>query len=187
MDPRDTQAYKLNRATGVYNALPNLLWSVLAFVPLYIFCYTLLDRSLLLIFLVGSLFTIFLPKAFFRHIQLGEKPAIYIKVGVPFVGKFTQNGQIINGLLRKRYPRHKVVSGSRQSVHRLFRQTFMYEKFHFMLFTFFSLVLLYALAKGYMGWALLLLLINILYNVYPCLLQQYIRLRLTPFVRRNSL
>ena len=187
MDPRDTQAYKLKQATGVYNALPNLLWSVLAFVPLYICCYTLLDRSLLLIFLVGSLFTIFLPQAFFRYIQLGESPAIYKKAGVPFVGRFTQNGQIINGLLRKRFPRHRVVSGSKESADRLFRQTFMYEKFHFMLFTFFSLVLLYALAEGYMGWALLLLLINILYNVYPCLLQQYIRLRLRPFMSRNSI
>ena len=55
-----------------------------------------------------------------------------------------------------------------------------------MLFSFFSLVFIYALIKDYIGWALLLLLTNILYNVYPCLLQQYIRVRLIPFLKSNS-
>ncbi|GAA4429978.1 hypothetical protein GCM10023188_16060 [Pontibacter saemangeumensis] len=186
MGTRGTQAKKQKRAAGWYNAIPNLLWSVLAFVPIYIFCYTLLDRKLLYAFLAFSIFTLFLPKAFFRHIQLGKTVAIYKQAGVPFISRFTQNGQIINRLLRKQYPRHRVVSGSRLSVNRRVQQTYAYEKFHFMLFSFFSLVFIYALIKDYIGWALLLLLTNMIYNVYPCLLQQYIRVRLIPFLKSNN-
>lgn len=63
-------------------------------------------------------------------------------------------------------------------MHKRIRDTYVYEKFHFLLFVFFTLSMVYALAKGYWGWAAVLGVTNLLYNVYPNLLQQYIRLKL---------
>ena len=51
------------------------------------------------------------------------------------------------------------------------------ERFHGVLLLFFALVSLYALAHGYSGWAALLVLLNVGYNLYPMWLQQYLRLR----------
>ena len=183
---RYTQASEIKKTVSWYNDIANLFWSALSLIPITVFCYKHVDRQLCYAFLAVSLFTLFLPISFFHRIRLGKNASVYDKAGVLFINKFIQNGQIINGLLRKRYPQYRIVSSSKRSVNSIFQQTYMYKKFHFMLFTFFSLVFIYALAKDYIGWALLLLLTNILFNVYPCLLQQYIRVRLASSVKSGG-
>jgi hypothetical protein len=80
--------------------------------------------------------SIFLPKTFFNSIQLGKTPAFYKKTGVTFINMFTQNGDVINGLIRKKFPQYKVVSTGRQSINKVLQQTYMFEKFHFACFCF---------------------------------------------------
>ncbi|MGV3586039.1 MAG: hypothetical protein ACO1OF_03465 [Adhaeribacter sp.] len=176
---------KMQYTVAWYNAIPNVLWSVLNLLPVSVFCYRFLPLKLLLVFLGISFLTVLLPKGFFYNIQLSQTTAVYKKIGVGFINKFTQNGAIINKLIRKRYPAYKVVSGSKRSVAKVLGQTFMFEKFHFLLFVFFSFIMVYALVKGYLGWALVLFITNILYNIYPCLLQQYIRVRLSSAIKRE--
>ena len=52
-----------------------------------------------------------------------------------------------------------------------------HRKAYYML-VFFLLTTGYALARGHVGWAGLLTLLNVGYNLYPIWLQQYLRIRL---------
>jgi len=169
---------RIKRLVALYNILPNTIWSVLNLLPISVFCYSLINIKLFYSFLTISLLSIFLPKTFFNSIQLGKTPAYYKKTGVTFINRFTQNGDVINGLIRKKFPQYKVVSTGRQSVNKVLQQTYMFEKFHFAMFLFFILVNIYAVKYDYLWWAFILSVNNLIYNVYPCLLQQYIRFRL---------
>ena len=103
--------------------------------------------------------------------------------------RVAQNGVIINNLVKRKFPGHKAVTNKRSSIAGLISQTYMFEKFHLILFLFFSLTITYAFIKGHSAWACILLLTNIAYNIYPNLLQQYIRLKLVLFskkMNRNS-
>jgi hypothetical protein len=161
------------------NAVPNVFWSVLSLTPICIFCYQYLPRLWLYGFLAISLLACVVPKAWFRRWQLSTRPAAYQRLGVPFINRFTQHGDILNGLLRRRYPEYRHVRG-RAALPAFIRTTYLFERFHLLLWMFFLLTTLYAAARGYAGWAGLLVFINVAYNLYPMWLQQYLRLRLEP-------
>ncbi|MFI5187576.1 MAG: hypothetical protein ACHQF0_12675, partial [Chitinophagales bacterium] len=136
--------------------------------------------KLFFILLAISLLSLLLPKAFFDNIQPGKTTSFYKNIGVDFVNQFAQNGELINRLVRKKFPQYKVVSLNRRSVNKLIAQTYLFEKFHFMMFLIFAFIIVYALLKGYWWWALILFINNLVYNIYPNLLQQYIRVKLKP-------
>ena len=171
---------KMRRTAALYNTVPSFFWSVVNLVPVSVFCYRYADAWLFWTTLGIASLSILLPRTFFKHIQLSSTPAIYRKVGVHFINRFTQHGAIVNQWVRKKYPTYKVVPLNRQAIQRHYRQTYMFEKFHFMLFVFFAVMMCYALVKEYIGWSLVLLVTNILYNIYPILLQQYVRIKLRP-------
>jgi len=176
----------IKRTAGVYNMIPNLFWSALLLIPVTVFCYSLMDRITFWLFLSISLLAVFLPRNFFNNIQLSSTSGLYKKIGVRFINKFTQNGDIVNKLVRKRYPGYKVVSSKSVDVKRLIGQTYMFEKFHFILFVFFLLAMAYAISIERYGWALFFFISNIVYNVYPSFLQQYIRIRLKVAAKRGE-
>lgn len=95
-----------------------------------------------------------------------------------FINKFTQNGELINRLVRKKFPQYKVLLGDQRSIRKLLAQTYMLEKFHCMMFLLFTLVMIYALMKNYLWWAFFILTTNVVFNIYPVFLQQYIRVKL---------
>jgi len=171
-------ASRLKTMLAWYNMIPNLIWSVLNLVPVTVFCYNFVDRSSLYTFIAISILPVFFPNSFFDKIQLGKTTAIYKKLGVDLVNKLAQNGDIINKLIRKKFPGYKAISYQRSSINKLLQQTYIYEKFHFVMFVFFCLVMAYALIKTYPGWAVIVFVCNLFYNVYPNLLQQYIRVKL---------
>ncbi len=180
------KAASIKRMVAMYNMIPNLLWSIINFTPIFIFCYHNINTTLGYIFLAISLLTTLLPVSFFTYIQLSTTTSLYKKIGVKFINKFTQNGDLINGLIRKRFPRYNVISTRNISHKKLLRQTYMFEKFHFAMFVFFTLVIVYALIKKYFLWAFIIAISNIVYNVYPNLLQQYIRIRLNLFNKKGN-
>jgi hypothetical protein len=169
----------MNRTLAWYNMVPNLFWSVLHLLPLCIFCYYYVTLPLLFSLLAICIIAGFLPLAFFRLLQLAPSPFVYRRLGVPHLNKVTQNGTVVKGWMQKKYPQHRVLRSRKADIARLIRQTYVFEKFHFMFFLFFCGCMLLALGVGAWAWAGLLLLLNITYNVYPCLLQQYIRLKLS--------
>jgi hypothetical protein len=155
-----------------------MVWSVLAFVPISIFCYNHLSSLLFYIFLVISMSFIFLPNAFFDKIQLSRKSSFYTKLGVRFINKFTQNGTFLNRVIKRKYPSYKVVSYQSKKIKEVVRQTYMFEKFHASLCLFFMFTSFYALFSDYFSWGIVFIITNFIYNVYPVLLQQYIRTKL---------
>jgi hypothetical protein len=182
----DKDSARLRRLQNLYNLIPNLIWSILSLTPISVFCYNLIELKLFYIFLGISALPIFFPNSFFDKIQLGKTTIIYKRLGVPIINKIAQNGDIINRLIRKQFPGFKVVNFRKPSTNRLLQQTYIYEKFHFILFVFFSLVTAYALSKKDFGWALILSLTNLAYNIYPNLLQQYIRIKLILFTKKSN-
>ena len=160
-----------------YNAVPNVLWSVLSLGPLCVFCYQHVARPWLYGLLAASLLAYAVPASLFRYWQLSGAPATYRRLGVPVLNRFTQHGTLINQLIRRRYPGYRHVR-TRASVAALIRTSYHQERFHLVLFLFFLLTGFYAAAHGYWGWALLLAPINVVYNLYPMWLQQYLRVRL---------
>jgi hypothetical protein len=85
---------------------------------------------------------------------------------------------MLNQILRRSYPAFKVVSKTKASIKKQYVQTYFFEKFHFSLFLFFTTVTIYAAMQGQFYSVLTLIICNLLYNIYPNLLQQYIRVKL---------
>lgn len=180
----DGDSNKVKRTLAMYNMIPNLVWSFLNLTPVSIYCFTLLNNKLFYVFLAAGLIPIFLKNSFLDKLQIGKTVRIYKQLGVPAINKVAQNGVIINNLIKRKFPEHKIVTGKRSSIAALISQTYIFEKFHLILFLFFSLTTIYAFLKGHWVWACIILLTNIAYNIYPNLLQQYIRLKLKLFNKK---
>jgi len=163
---------------GLYNAVPNVLWSVLSLLPISVFCYLHVERPWLYGLLVVSLLGYAVPISQFKRLQLSHKRATYRALGVHVANQFTQHGTIINHLIQRRYPHYRHVR-TRAALASFVRTTYYQEQFHLVLFLFFLLISFYAVVHGYLGWFLLLTLTNTIYNLYPMWLQQYLRLRLS--------
>jgi hypothetical protein len=178
MTPPPAQRQLPSAATvAAYNAVPSVLWSVLAFGPLVVCCYRYVERPWLWGFVALSLTAYVWPVAWLRRLQLASSVQVYRRLGVPSISHVTQQGALINSLLRRRYPGYRVVVG-RRSLARLRSTTYQQERFHWAGLLFFLLVSLYVGVEGQLGWACSLTLLNVGYNLYPIWLQQYLRLRL---------
>lgn len=169
---------KIKRIVDAYNMIPNLFWSVIFLFPVALFCYNYLMIKYLIGFLVISLVPVFLPRSFFNFFQSPKMAIFYRKAGVGFINKFTQNGTLINKIIRKKYPGYKFLSPKKLSAQQLFQQTYMFERFHFMLCFFFILINIDACFQNLYGWAIFIFISNLIYNIYPIFLQQYIRIRI---------
>jgi len=167
--------------------IPNLFWTGLFLIPIAIFCYTFMTPKTTYILLGLSLVPIFLPNSFFDRIQLSRSSHFYKKIGVRYINIFAQNGSLLNKFLRRKYPNFKVVSKSKTSIRKQYYQTYFFEKFHFSLFVFFTITTIYAGIQGHFYWVLTLTISNLLYNIYPNLLQQYVRVKLKSAVTDNKL
>jgi hypothetical protein len=174
----DRDLSRIKRLLNWYNMIPNVVWSVLNLLPISFYCYNKVDHRSLYIFIALSVIPGFFPNSFYDRIQVGRTTRIYKRVGVGFVNKLAQNGTIINHLVRKKFPGYKMIIHRRSSITKLVQQTYMFEKFHFIMLIFFILITSYALVKNHFWWAIIISLTNLLYNIYPNLLQQYIRLKL---------
>lgn len=181
----DNNAAKIKNLLIWYNSIPTLLWSILNLVPISVFCYNLVSLPLLFIFISISFIPTILPRSVLDRMQIANNPAMYKRLGVHWVNQLTQNGSIVNRLIRRKFPTYKAVAKNKTSIKTLINQTYMFEKFHLLMFLFFSLVMVYALMNGYYLWAGIILLTNIVYNVYPNLLQQYIRLKLIAYSNKS--
>ncbi len=162
---------------GWYNAVPNVLWSALALVPLVLFCYQHLARPWLYWFAGVSVLAYMLPAAWLRRLQLSAGVAAYRRLRVPALSYLTQGGYLVNRLLRRRYPHYRPLA-TPAGLARLHRTSYQQERFHWVMLVFFLLASGCALWQGRLGWAALLTLLNVAYNLYPIWLQQYLRVRL---------
>jgi hypothetical protein len=176
--------HKIKKLLVWYNMIPNLVWSVLNLVPISVFCFTLMGLQTFYIILAISVIPVFFKKSFLDKLQIGKTTAIYKKLGVHVINNVAQNGVLVNKLIKKKYPEYKVVTSKHASINRLITQTYVFEKFHWVCFLFFSLATIYAISTSHWYWVFIISLTNIAYNVYPNLLQQYIRLKILIFRKR---
>ena len=129
---------KAKRTLVWYNMIPNLIWSVLNITPVAVYWFNTSGHTMLYVFLAISLLPAFLKNSVLDKLQAGKTVKIYKQLGVHLVNRVAQNGVIINKLVKRKFPDHKIVTNKRSSVTQLIRQTYVFEKFHLILFLFFS-------------------------------------------------
>jgi len=172
------------RAT-VYNQTVNVFWSLLCLGPLGYFCYIHLELKWLWIFLSFSLPVILLPVSFYDAIQWSRRTGDYERIGIRFLRRFTQDGDLVSKRLRRRDPGYRTFDKPAK-LGQLLKQTYVFERVHLAMLLFFLYTAIYALDRGLTAWALGLTAANILFNIYPNLLQQYNRLRLRQIANRGT-
>ena len=182
----DKDLLRAKRLLNWYNLIPNTVWSVLNLVPISVYCYGNVPHQVLYLFIASAVIPGFFPNSFFDRIQVSRTTRIYKRLGAAFVNKLAQNGAIINRLVRKKFPNHKMIIHQRASINKLLQQTYMFEKFHFIMFVFFILITVYALIKFHFWWAIIISVTNLFYNIYPNLLQQYVRVKLMLYKKRKA-
>ncbi|HEX3074275.1 MAG TPA: hypothetical protein VHP30_11745, partial [Ignavibacteriales bacterium] len=101
-------------------------------------------------------------------------PKFYERFGVKTVRRFVQDGDIAAGRLR---------TGGRVIMNKARAQKYlntieMYERYQFLCLIFFLLTSLHVAANGRIAAALIIAACNVIYNVYPILLQQYNKARI---------
>ncbi len=170
---------------AIYNQIPNLFWSILNFTPIGCFWYMAIDLKWLYILLAISLASGFLPNSFFDRIQLSQTSSLYKKIGIRMVKKYTQDGDFINRLIRRKYPQYKIFDKT-QPLRKHLNKAYAIEKIHFCMFLFFLLTSIYALTQGHGWWAAIISINNLLFNLYPNFLQQYNRLRLQHLMKKQT-
>lgn len=168
---------KAERLAALYNMVPNLFWSLLNLTPAVYYFYLYLPLSWLWIIVPAFLFPYLLPVSLLNRMRASNSRHWYQQLGVHIILEYVQQGRRINRIIRKRYPSYRIVY-DKATIRRKINETYAYERFHLGFLLGFLLLTGHALMKGYWLWVMVLLLCNFLYNVYPVLLQQYVRLRL---------
>jgi Na+-driven multidrug efflux pump len=156
------------------NQAINFFWTILCMIPVVGFWIANGGLLWCCIFLVISFVSLLIPA---RILQLSNDPKFYKSAGVKLIRKFVQNGELINKYIRKNNPQYNLIKG-RQNAAKYMQTVVMYERYHFLCLVFFMLTAGYAAMQRYYGFAALILIANIIYNLCPILLQQYNRARL---------
>jgi hypothetical protein len=130
----------------------------------------------LLAFLIISYWFSRLPMSFYDRIQWSKETGFYKKIGVHHFKKLATNGDFINRSIRKKFPKHRNVTNY-TSIEAKWKETYVSEKSHSILFVFCLFTGVYAFLIGAYGTAVFLGIGNLFLNYYPNLLQQYNRVR----------
>jgi hypothetical protein len=161
------------------NQVVNLFWTIVCFIPLITY-WSIAGRLFWCFVFIGiSVLSLVLP---ISRLQLSLNPRFYKSLGVKFIRKFVQHGEYINKLHRKIQPHYRVVK-DKTGAAQYMKTIMMYERFHFMCFVFFLLTAIHALISMYYTLSIIILIANVMYNIYPILLQQYNRARIARFIR----
>ncbi|AMR32459.1 hypothetical protein A0256_14005 [Mucilaginibacter sp. PAMC 26640] len=168
------------------NQIINLFWTTLCFAVLGIYWsgYLAEQRSFLVlaVFVVFSIMTYAIPARWIDKLGMSKNKSTYERIGVKWLLYFVQNGILVNHL-QKRLRRHPGLIHNREQAENYLKTIRMQERFHYCCFILFTLTTCSALLTEKLGMALLILLCNITFNVYPVLLQQYNRIRINRLLR----
>lgn len=122
-----------------------------------------------------------LPSSYYRIRQFETNGRLYEILGVRFfkVVLIRSPLALLNPTIRH--------TGDRSTLFDLDRKMRDAEAGHLFIFIMMSLTILYTAIKGWWVFAAWLMVFNILFNVYPVMLQRYNRARLTPILKRARL
>ena len=159
----------------ILNQLINLFWTALFFSPVLWFW---IKEGINLYFgfsLAISLLIGILPEKILNLFVLSSGRKFYERLGVKRIRKFVQNGDMVNAMTDKQ--KHSSIKGKVQAQQYL-KTIAMYERFHWICFTFFLLTAISCFLKGYVNLGIAITAANLLYNLGSILLQQYNRIRI---------
>lgn len=162
--------------TILLNQTLNLIWTFLAFIPVFMLWYANFNAiTLLTSILLSLILTVIIQKAGI-HLPLSNKRQFYEKLGVKQFQKFTQDSYYISKLAKKTGGKKSFFRRNNYSTQ--IKKIRMYEQYHLLCFLFFSFSSLIGIYSHYIIYAMLVTLANIIYNIIPLLIQQYNRIRL---------
>jgi len=160
----------------VLNQLLNLFWTAVCSMPLIIY-WVRAEKTYLLPLLALSIPGIFISSKIY---QLSKRTRVYKSLGVKWVRFFVQDGDLIGRLTGKSGEPRIITNRTRG---RKYLKTIMvYERFHVLCFLFFTFTTIHAVWFGDVEMAMVITGSNIIYNIYPLLLQQYNRIRVERMV-----
>ncbi|MFC0514249.1 hypothetical protein ACFFGT_08565 [Mucilaginibacter angelicae] len=159
------------------NQLINFFWTILGFAAVLVYWVSAGLSAWFYIFIVLSIIPAFLSQKIFAGLQLSNSTELYERLGVRFIRKFVQQGDIANRLVRKNDPAYQVIR-IKANPEGYLKTIMMYERYHFICLIFFLLTSGMALVEGRYIQALIIMISNMFYNFYPILLQQYNRIRI---------
>jgi hypothetical protein len=135
------------------------------------------SRLAFLLGLAACFVPVLLPTAYFRPWEGRNAARLYAALGVRAFTRVATNGDLVNRFLRRRSPGHRVVRDVRSAL-AWAEQARSAERHHLVFLLMGSLSAGYAQSIGWRGWAAVLAASNVVFNVYPILLQRYNRLRI---------
>lgn len=118
-----------------------------------------------------------LPAAWYGCWEGRRGTRLYEAIGVRIFRRYATNGDLINRWGRRVDPRYRAVRG-RDSARRWMDQTRSGERSHLVLLLAGLFTAAWALSIGWIGWAIGLTAGNVIFNLYPILLQRYNRCRI---------
>lgn len=168
----------VNRSTSkkeILNQLVNLFWTILCFTPVLWFWIKEGINLYFYIALAISILIGILPEKILKLFLLSSNRRFYEKLGVKAIRKFVQNGDIVNAMTDKQ--KQASIKGRLQAQQYL-KTIAMYERFHWICFTFFLLTAINCFLKGYVKLGVAVTAANLIYNLGSILLQQYNGIRI---------
>ncbi len=168
------------------NQIINFFWNTLSFgiFGVYWGGYLAEQRSplVLAVFVVFSITPCTIPASWIDKFAISEDKKTYERIGVRMLLYFVQNCLLVNYMQKKHQKKPGLIHNRTQAEDYL-KTIRMQERFHYCCFILFTLSICSAFLTQKPGMALLILLCNITYNVYPILLQQYNRIRINSLLR----
>ena len=138
--------------------------------------------------LIGSLLTSyaisFLPLSWYRVHRFEANGRIYEALGVKAIRALVSNGDLINRLVRHRFPGYRVHAFAGR-IDKVAKDGRSNELSHLIAFGGGIVVAVYAWRIGWTDWAAWLTLGNLLVNFYPVLVQRHTRARLEKITSRR--
>lgn len=170
------------------NQMINVFWTLISFTVVGRFWgrYFAEGGSIwpLYIILVASILTYKVPAKWLLALTLSSDRRTYEALGVKTIRWFVQNGTLVARIKQRiGSSKHERII-TRQSIEAYLKNIVIQERFHYSCFVFFTFSTFSALSTGKIGMALSITFWNILYNIYPVLLQQYNRLRIQSLISR---
>ncbi|TCD11088.1 hypothetical protein EZ449_06235 [Pedobacter frigidisoli] len=164
-----------------FSQLINIFWTILGFSIIVWYWYVYWDPLLFSVFILLRLVMACFKLSLY---QISINRALYERFGIRIVRRFVQDGDVVNNFYRQTPNTDKMTK--KNSYEKLLNKTTMYERFHLFCLMFFALSdLLAVINKNYTA-AVLILIGNIIYNLYPIMLQQYNRIRISKLIARKS-
>jgi hypothetical protein len=168
---------------ALLNQFINFFWTILCFAPVLMFWINdginLYFYSSIVIALIFGI----LPEKILNRLMLSSGRKFYERFGVKFIRKFVQNGDAVKSMTNNR--NRFIINGVFQAQQYL-KTIAMYERFHWVCFTFFLLTVIRCFFTGNFKLGLAISAANVVYNLCTILLQQYNKIRIKKMGIRSN-